>query len=86
MRTHHEEDQGAGAPGLLDCTGASSRTSIDLDGAKRHEAVRTALARRGYLLCPQADGSFLIARWDRSCDLKDLDAVERFMRLVGEAA
>lgn len=53
------------------------------ENGKRHDMLRAQLARRGYGLSRTTDGAWLVCRWDRSCDLADLQAVEQFLRKVG---
>ena len=70
-------------PGSWDQAQDVNRKCINFERARRHERLRAALRRKGYLLIEQANGSFLIARWDRAVDLHDLDAVERLANLIG---
>jgi len=54
----------------------------------RFAALRAELARRGYQLhAVNFNGAttYLVARWDRSRDLRDLTAVEQFLVQIGGA-
>lgn len=50
------------------------------DAAEKQARLRASLARRGYVLEKLPGNAWLICRWDRSCTLEDLQAVEQFLR------
>jgi hypothetical protein len=64
-------------------------TCAEIDARdKRFAILRAELARRGYQLhaidAGNGTSGFLIARWDRSRELPDTDAVERFLEQLGK--
>lgn len=56
----------------------------DLDALRKSIATLTAhLALKGFSLHELADGSYLVARWDRTLHCPDLHAVRAFCHRVG---
>lgn len=49
---------------------------------KRFETRRAELARLGFQLLEQTDGTYLILRWDRSLHAECLRCVEAFLQRV----
>ena len=94
-----DEAPAGGAARGLEKVGQSvshHHAAIDADPAvlraevERHEkrlaTLRAELARRGYQLhVVELNGTstFLIARWDRSRELRDLTAVAAFLQQIG---
>lgn len=63
-----------------------SAPATDHVQAERYATLRAELAVRGFTLT--LDGSpdapvYVVARWNRSVDLRDLDHVEAFLHSVG---
>lgn len=52
---------------------------------KSFSSLQATLALAGYSLT-RSGNAFLVSRWDRRRELADIDAVERFCRIVGVRA
>ena len=80
--------KGAGTADSADS--AQAQACVQADEGKRFATLRAHLALRGYTLTRTApeDGPvrFYVARWAMVRELRDLDAVARFLEHVGGAA
>lgn len=84
MNAPRSKDEGAGArdAGPLSANNTKCNCADSAAGVKRLANVIARFALAGYSVHPQADGSFIVARWDWTRTLPDLPSVEQMLKRV----